>query len=86
MALRSSVEASSSLRKSPWAIMAMRQNWLRSRPMISAILAVTSLVLVTTPPSGRVSSASAFCMVVPPPRLAGRSYSGLRRTVYFLPP
>ena len=75
------VSASSSLRKSPWAIMAIWANWLRSSPMMFTISPVTSRVLVTRRPSGRCSSASARWRVVPPPRLAGRSYSGERRTV-----
>ena len=61
--------------------MATCVNWSRSMPMIPHTAFVTSRVFVTTRPSGYVSTASAFCVVVPPPRFAGRSYSGLRRTV-----
>ena len=53
----------------------------RSTPMTSVTAAVTSRVFVMTRPSGIVSSASAFCTVVPVPRVFGRVYSGLRRTV-----
>ena len=79
------VPAVSSLRKSPWAIIAICEKRARSRPVISATRAVTSFVFVTTEPSGRVRSASACCTTVPLPRRAGRWYSGLRRTVYVLP-
>ena len=61
--------------------MAMRENCARSTPMTSVTAAVTSRVFVTMRPSGIVSSASAFCTVVPAPRVFGRVYSGLRRTV-----
>ena len=81
IALRSSVWASSRRRNSPCAIMAMRENCARSTPMTSVTAAVTSRVFVMTRPSGIVSSASAFCTVVPVPRVFGRVYSGLRRTV-----
>ena len=43
--------------------------------------AFTSFTFAITRPSGIVSSASAFWIVVPPPRFAGLSYSGFLRTV-----
>ena len=70
------------LENSPCAIMAICENWLRSRPMIRTRAALTSFGLSSTPrPSGRCSSASALCLVILLPRLAGRSYSGFRLTV-----
>ena len=48
----SSVGASSNFRKSPWEIIAICENWLRSIPIISRTALSTSRCLVSTLPSG----------------------------------
>ena len=83
--LRSSVDASSSFRKSPCAIIAICVNWSRSIPIMSMTARLTSFCFEITRPSGYVICASAFASVKPSPRFFGRLYSGLRFTVYSFP-
>ena len=59
----SSVPAVRSLRNSPWAIIAMLQNWLRSIPSRSFTASVTLVAPSVTLPSGQVSTAPAVCFV-----------------------
>ena len=61
---RSSVFATRSFWKSPWAIMAMAQNWSLSTPRISLTFAPTRLLGMSFP-SGIRREASGSCITMP---------------------